>query len=109
MANREGAPDGNKNAVKRSRLVTDTLRKVAVQNPAKLRAACEALLDKAANGDAVAFKEIRDTLDGKTANVSIEHTGTVAHEHIAVPEATRRIAELLADGTETASPPSLPH
>lgn len=65
MANREGAPDGNKNAVKRSRLVTDTLRKVAVQNPAKLRAACEALLDKAVNGDASAYKELRDTLDGK--------------------------------------------
>jgi len=109
MAGKVGAPEGSQNALKRSRLVHDTLRKVAVQNPAKLRSACEALLDKAANGDAIAFKEIRDTLDGKTANVSIEHTGTVAHEHIAIPEATRRIAELLADGTETASPPSLPH
>jgi len=65
MAGKEGAPEGNQNAVKRSRLVADTLRKVAVQNPKRLRAACEALLEKAENGDAQAFKEIRDTLDGK--------------------------------------------
>ena len=59
------APEGNQNGVKRSRLVGDTLRKVAVQNPEKLRAACERLLDKAVDGDASAFKEFRDTLDGK--------------------------------------------
>lgn len=61
----KGAPEGNQNAVKRSRLVGDTLRKVAAQNPEKLRRACEILLDKAAEGDTAAFKEFRDTLDGK--------------------------------------------
>ena len=60
-----GAPEGNQNAVKRSRLVSDTLRKIAVQNPEKLRAACEALIDKAAEGDTSAYKELRDTLDGR--------------------------------------------
>ena len=70
-----GAPEGNQNAVKRSRLVSDTLRKIAVQNPEKLRAACEALINKAAEGDTSAYKELRDTLDGKPAQV-IEGIGT---------------------------------
>ena len=66
MANGEvGAPEGNQNAVKKRRVVFDTLTKVAVQNPEKLRKACEVLLDKAEEGDIQAFKEIRDTLDGK--------------------------------------------
>ena len=65
------APEGNQNAVKRSRLVGDTLRKVAVQNPEKLRKACETLLDKMVEGDISAFKEFRDTLDGKPAQVIV--------------------------------------
>jgi hypothetical protein len=78
-----GAPEGNSNAVKRSRLVADTLRKVAVQNPKRLRAACEALLEKAENGDAQAFKEIRDTLDGKPIQ-AIEGTGDNGEMSMAV-------------------------
>lgn len=66
-----GAPEGNQNAVKKRRVVFDTLTKVAVQNPDKLRKACEILLDKAEEGDIQAFKEIRDTLDGKPAQTII--------------------------------------
>lgn len=69
-----GAPKGNQNAVKRSRIVGDTLRKVAKQNPERLREACEALLEKAAGGDVAAYKEIRDTLDGKPVQ-AFEGTG----------------------------------
>lgn len=63
--NFKGPPEGNKNAEKKNRVVGDTLRRVAAQNPDKLRAACEALLDKASLGDTQAYKEVRDTLDGK--------------------------------------------
>ena len=59
------APKGNQNARKENRVVRDTLRKVAAQNPDKLRQACEALLDKAVEGDIAAFSQFRDTLDGK--------------------------------------------
>ncbi len=66
MANgKVGAPEGNTNSRKENRLVRDTLRKIAAQNPDKLRMACEKLLDKAVEGDTSAFKEFRDTLDGK--------------------------------------------
>lgn len=65
MADQGGAPEGNQNSRKENRVVRDTLRKVAAQNPDKLRKACEKLLDKAVEGDTAAFKEFRDTLDGK--------------------------------------------
>ena len=61
------APAGNQNAVKKNRLVTDTLRKVVTQNPNKIRKACETLLEEAENGNLHAFKEITDRLDGKPA------------------------------------------
>lgn len=104
-----GPPEGNQNAVKRVRIVTDTLRRVAVQNPEKLRAACEAQLNKAVEGDTIAFKVILEAIDGRTANISIDHTGTVAHEHIAVSEATRRITEMLGEGTARPDKAPLPH
>lgn len=77
--NFKGPPAGNKNAEKRNRVVTDTLRRVAAQNPEKLRAACEKLLDDASNGNLYAFKEIRDTLDGKPMqSVEMNVTRTTA-------------------------------
>lgn len=66
MAKR-GAPLGNKNGAKENRLVGDVLRRVAKQNPEKLRRACEVLLDKAAEGDVMAFREFTDRTDGKAA------------------------------------------
>ena len=65
------APLGNKNGEKKNRIVGDVLRRVAAQNPKKLRAACEALLDKAVDGDIAAFTQFRDTLDGKPAQMII--------------------------------------
>lgn len=75
MANgKVGPPEGNTNGSKKNKIVGDTLRRVAAQNPDKLRKACEKLLNKAVAGDAQAFKEIRDTLDGKPAQL-IEGSG----------------------------------
>lgn len=69
-----GAPKGNKNSSKQNRLVGDTLRRVAKQNPKRLRAACEKLLSQAEEGNVVAFKEFADRIDGKVPQ-AIEGTG----------------------------------
>lgn len=66
MAER-GAQVGNKNATKDKRLITDELRRVVTQGPAKLKKACEKLLDEAAKGNLAAFNVIADRLDGKPA------------------------------------------
>ncbi len=69
-----GAPIGNTNSSSKNRIVSDTLRKVAKQNPKKLRKACETLLNKAEEGDISAFKEFTDRLEGKSAQ-TIQGTG----------------------------------
>lgn len=58
---------GNDFSSKNNRLWRETLRRVAAQNPAKLREIAEALYEKAAQGDVGAIKEIGDRLDGKAA------------------------------------------
>lgn len=63
---KRGGQIGNKNATKENRLVGDMLRRIAKQNPEKLRKACEKVLDKAIEGDVSAFKEFADRLDGKS-------------------------------------------
>lgn len=71
------APPGNKFAAKQNRVITDTLRRVVVQNPDKVRIACEKALDKAAEGDLQTFREIADRLDGKpTQSVEMNVTRT---------------------------------
>lgn len=63
-----GAPLGNKNAVKENRLWSDTIRRALAQkNGAKLRALVDRLIDRAAEGDIAALKEIGDRIDGKAA------------------------------------------
>ncbi len=59
-----GRPLGSKND-KAQKRITDTLRRVVTQNPKKLRAACEKLLDRAVNGDLKAFQFIADRIDGR--------------------------------------------
>ena len=75
--NRPGAPIGNTNGSKPFRLVSDTLRRIAVQEPHRLRAACEKLFDKAGE-DVAAFREIADRIEGKViTQVSVSTTHTV--------------------------------
>ena len=59
-----GAPIGNTNGAKQNRIVSDTLRRLAAQNPDKLRTACEGMLDKAATS-VEAFNAVADRLEGK--------------------------------------------
>lgn len=84
------APYGNNNGAKQNRMVTDMLRRVAVQNPKKLRAACEAVLEKAVAGDIQAFNTFADRLDGKP-NQTLDTTIT------RVSTADRVTDDVLAD------------
>lgn len=69
-----GAPIGNKNAHK-GRMWHDALRKAIAQDDGlRLRKAAETLLDKAAEGEGWAIREIADRLDGK-AFQSVELLG----------------------------------
>lgn len=60
-----GAPEGNTNARKENRLITNALRCAVVQSPDKLKKACEKVLDDAVEGNLAAFNAIADRLDGK--------------------------------------------
>lgn len=59
-----GAPLGNTNAAK-GKLFYDQLRKIAIQNPNKLRNVAESLFAAAEAMEPWAVKELLDRLDGK--------------------------------------------
>ena len=69
---------GNQNAAKPMRLVSDMLRRIALQEPEKLRKACRKLYAKASAGDVLAFRELADRIEGKViTQVSVSSTHTV--------------------------------
>jgi hypothetical protein len=89
------APEGNSNN-KRGTMWNDALRKALVQSDYKqLHSAAKALLDKAAEGEQWAIKELADRLDGK-AFQSVQVSGdpdnplgiTVIERRIVDPKAT---------------------
>lgn len=95
------AAEGNKYSSKSNRLWGETLRRIAVQDPQKLRAIAEALYNKAAEGDIQAAKEIGDRLDGKSpATLDVTH-----HEGESLNEAQARnmAQEFLARASRTES------
>lgn len=62
------APEGNTNSSKNNRLWAETIRRAVIQADAeKLRAIADKLIEKAAEGDMQAIKELGDRLDGKPA------------------------------------------
>ncbi len=65
MATSGGQP-GNQNSTKARRLWGETIHRVITQeNSKKLRAAAEALVAKAIEGDTTALRELGDRIDGK--------------------------------------------
>ena len=68
------AAEGNDYSKKSNRLWGETLRRIAAQNPEKLRRIAEALYSKAEEGDIQAVKEIGDRIDGKALQ-GVELTG----------------------------------
>jgi hypothetical protein len=68
MAEGVGGPPGNTKSSKDNRLWRNTIQRAIAQgDPERLRKIAEALLEKAAEGDMAAIKELGDRLDGKTA------------------------------------------
>ena len=64
-----GAPIGNRNGSKQ-KLWEDAIRRAVLADDGKrLRAIAERLLDKAAEGDIAAMKELGDRVDGKPAQM----------------------------------------
>lgn len=76
-----GAPEGNKNSSKNNRLWAETIKRAVTQaDGQKLRAIADALIEKAAEGDIQAIKELGDRLDGKpmqSIDASVEGNVTV--------------------------------
>jgi hypothetical protein len=71
-----GAPLGNRNGEKQNRLWGDAIRRAVVQDDGKrLRMLAERLLDKAAEGDVSALKELGDRLDGKSPQALTDADG----------------------------------
>ena len=56
---------GNPEGRKRRKPITDMYTKLLIQNPEKLEAFCMNMIEKAANGDVLAIKEITDRVEGK--------------------------------------------
>jgi hypothetical protein len=74
-----GAPLGNTNGAKENRLVTDCLRRVVVQDPERLRKACEKVLEDAKEGNLSSLTFIADRLDGKPQQ-SHDHSGNMTFD-----------------------------
>jgi len=75
---------GNKNATKEKRLIGDMLKRVATQNPKRLRAACLKLLQRAEEGDIAAFNTLADRVDGKLMNpVDLTSNGMTLEQLVA--------------------------
>ena len=71
-----GAPEGNQNSSLDNLLWANTIRRAVVQaDGAKLRAIADKLIEKAAEGDIQAIKELGDRLDGKVAQ-AVELSGS---------------------------------
>ena len=70
-----GAPKGNTNASRDNRLITSALNRAVVQNPDKLRDACEKVIDEAAEGNLAAFSFIADRLEGRPAQTTVLEGG----------------------------------
>jgi len=70
-----GAPKGNTNAARDNRIITSALNRAVVQNPDKLRDACEKVIDEAAEGNLAAFSFIADRLEGRPAQTTVLEGG----------------------------------
>jgi len=66
---------GNTNS-QPARIVSEVMRRIAVQEPHKLRKVCEAMYRKAAKGDSNAFTVIADRIEGKVA-LQIQSSSTL--------------------------------
>ena len=88
-----GAPIGNRNASK-TKLWEDELRRaILADDGKKLRAIAEKLMDKAAEGDIAAIKELGDRIDGK----SVQPVG-IGQDPNADPVQVQRVERVIVRG-----------
>jgi predicted polyphosphate/ATP-dependent NAD kinase len=87
---KRGAPFGNRNAAK-DRQVRATLIDCIDAAPTLLQQACFSMLQKAADGDVAAFREVADRIDGKavqqtmlTAEVTTNTVEQMTDEQLAI-------------------------
>lgn len=117
MAFQKGV-SGNPGGKRREKIITDALMvelKHAHDGEYRLprgatnaQAIAHKLVEKAVAGDSFAIKEITDRVEGKAdANLNVEHTGSVTHEHKPVSETAEFIANALGLGTVGAPKESL--
>lgn len=104
-----GAPKGNTNSSKNNRLWADTIRRAVMQgDAARLRVIAEKLLEKAAEGDMAAIKELGDRLDGRAAQqvqLTGEDGGPIQVQDAGRPQLTKE-EWLAAHGVGTAARPA---
>lgn len=92
----EKGKSGNPGGKRKEKLFTDALRTELMhahdedykipQGATNLQVVARKLVEAGASGNAMAIKEIADRIEGKSdANVSVEHSGSVTHEHEGVP------------------------
>ena len=65
----KGGQPGNNNATK-NKPFYDAMRRALTQNPHKMAAIIDKVLEKAAEGEAWAVKEVADRLDGKAVQAN---------------------------------------
>ena len=70
LINPVGAPLGNNNH-KKGKPFQDALRRAIAQNPTKVRAIVDKVLDLAEEGESWAVKEVADRLDGKAVQATV--------------------------------------
>lgn len=78
-----GAPEGNQNARKRNRLLTDTLKRELTQKPEDVLAIVLKLIEDAKAGDAAARGLLFDRVDGKVPQPLV---GDDEHDAISLKE-----------------------
>lgn len=97
-----GAPIGNVNAAKNTRLVSDAISRILLQNDGKkLRAIASKIVTMAEKGDLGALKEVFDRCEGKVRQ-QIEHTGLndgPIEIELGKRERARRLAFILQQGS----------
>lgn len=93
-----GAPKGNKNAARDNRVITNALNRAVVQNPDKLRDACEKVIDEAAGGNLAAFTFIADRLEGRPAQTTVLEGGD---KPVSIEQIARKIIDPNSDNTDS--------
>jgi hypothetical protein len=102
-----GAPEGNTNSSKDNRLWANTIRRAVAQSDGdRLRKIAEALLDKAAEGDISAIRELGDRLDGKAQQYVEQRTELSGGVEVSTRPQLTKEEWLAAHGLGTATRPA---